>query len=72
MLGGRCFELIPFWGPLYLLDHRLPRAALESQRNCQVESLSKRKQDVFHPKGNYMAGVVHGNEAVEITQQRCL
>lgn len=51
---------------------RLPTTALESQRKCQLEHLSKRKQYVVHTDDNYTAGVVKGNEVVEITQQRCL
>lgn len=42
------------------------------KRKCESESLSKQKQDVFYTEGNYMAGVVNGNEVGEITLQKGL
>lgn len=38
------------FSPVWL---RLPSRALESQRKCHLECLSKQKQDVFHIEGNY-------------------
>jgi hypothetical protein len=69
--GPTCYET-KFWAergrpPGYLSDHDFSAQFWKDRE--MSESLSKWKQDAFHPEGNY---IVNGNEVDTVTQQKRL